>query len=250
MNGFSKSRIDRLGDQLRSGRVIDADLRLLDDYRRSFADPYQTVITSLRKAGTFEPTGRPEKSTPAIVEKLKRQSVRLSQIQDIAGCRIVVEDVARQHVVVQELGELFPTAKLVDRLNFPSHGYMAAHLIVDAAGRPIEIQIRSPLQHAWAELSEKLADTIDPSLKYGGGPALHRDLLSRHSEAIRELESHEIVSLIEIALEKSGYRPAGAPAEGRLDALIRQYERLVEAKNDLLAALRRLTDDAGKGKGE
>jgi ppGpp synthetase/RelA/SpoT-type nucleotidyltranferase len=34
----------------------------------------------------------------------------------------------------------------------------------------VEIQVRILMQHWWAELSEKLSDTIDPEIKYGGGP--------------------------------------------------------------------------------
>src|SRR5690606_15410442 len=36
MSGFSKTRIDRLGERLREGAPSDDDLRLLDDYRCGF----------------------------------------------------------------------------------------------------------------------------------------------------------------------------------------------------------------------
>jgi hypothetical protein len=41
---ISKTQIDRLGDRLRKGNITDEDLRLLDEYRRSFSGAYETVV--------------------------------------------------------------------------------------------------------------------------------------------------------------------------------------------------------------
>ena len=97
---ISKTQIDLLGDRLRRGFPSDTDLRILDDYRRSFGSAYELVVRTLRELG-LEPTGRPAKSTGALVEKLHRESIRLSQVQDIAGCRVVVADIAEQDRVVE-----------------------------------------------------------------------------------------------------------------------------------------------------
>jgi hypothetical protein len=43
----TKTQIDRLGDRLRKGNVAKADLRLLDLYRRSFAEAYEAVAVLL-----------------------------------------------------------------------------------------------------------------------------------------------------------------------------------------------------------
>src|SRR5436190_19232307 len=92
----SKTQVDRLGDRLKRGNITEEDLRLLDQYRRSFADAYETVVGMIRDTLELEPTGRPAKSTTSIADKLKRESIRLTQIQDIAGCRIIVADIAEQ----------------------------------------------------------------------------------------------------------------------------------------------------------
>ena len=42
----------------------------------------------------------------------------------------------------------------------------------------IEIQVRTSLQHLWAELSEKLSDVVDRSAKYGGGNKSVRMILT------------------------------------------------------------------------
>lgn len=95
----SKTQIDRLGDRLKKGRHTESDLRLLEDYRRSFGEAYETVVRTLRQRGEL-PTGRLAKSTVSIVEKLRRESIRLSQMQDIAGCRVVVRNVLEQEQFV------------------------------------------------------------------------------------------------------------------------------------------------------
>jgi len=81
----SKTQIDRLGDRLRAGNINEEDLRMLDEYRRSFSDAYESVVSAIGNELSLQPTGRPAKSTTSITDKLLRESIRLSQIQDIAG---------------------------------------------------------------------------------------------------------------------------------------------------------------------
>ncbi len=96
MASTSKAQIDLLGDRLKRGGVLDDDLGRLDDYRASFAEAYQEVVAAVRASTQLQPTGRPAKSTTSIIEKLRRETIRLSQMQDIAGCRLVVEDIVAQ----------------------------------------------------------------------------------------------------------------------------------------------------------
>lgn len=188
---LNKTQIDRLGDRLRQASVSEGDLRSLDDYRRSFADVYATVVQAIKIRLQIEPTGRPAKSTTSIIEKLHRESIRLSQVQDIAGCRIVVPTMAEQEKVVASLRTIFPDASVIDRRATPSYGYRAIHIVVRIDNMLVEIQVRTESQHFWAELSEKLSDVIDPSVKYGGGPAEVREILSTLSTAISMIEEAE-----------------------------------------------------------
>jgi len=188
-SNLTKNQIDRLGDRLRSGDISDDDLRLLDGYRRSFSDAYEEVVGRIRDELGLEPTGRPAKSTTSIIDKLQRESIRLSQMQDIAGCRLTVDDISAQDEVVTQLKNLFRKLTIVDRRQHPSHGYRAVHVIVDDAGKFVEIQIRTSLQHLWAELSEKLSDVVDGAIKYGGGDEDALFLLTGMSNNIKTLEA-------------------------------------------------------------
>ncbi len=187
----SKTQVDRLGDRLRKGDISEADLRLLDLYRSSFSNAYEIVVGIIRRETALEPTGRPAKSTTSIIEKLRRESSRLTQIQDIAGCRLIVSDIANQELVVQSLTHLFERTAIVDRRQQPSHGYRAVHVVVNYGGKRIEIQVRTSLQHLWAELSEKLSDVIDPAIKYGRGSANTRAALSKLSSLVADIELPE-----------------------------------------------------------
>jgi putative GTP pyrophosphokinase len=140
---LSKNQIDRLGNRLRKGDIRDVDLRLLDSYRRSFTEAYEAVVGQIRDQLALEPTGRPAKSTTSISEKLRRESIRLSQIQDIAGCRLIVDSISTQDKVTAQLKKLFDKTIIVDRREHPSHGYRAVHVIVDYRGKLIEIQLRA-----------------------------------------------------------------------------------------------------------
>lgn len=188
---LSSTQVDRLGGRLRSGPVTESDLRLLDGYRQSFGETYEVVVRTIRGKLELEPTGRPAKSTTSIIEKLRRESIRLSQIQDIAGCRMVMSDVLEQDRTVEALRDCFPAASVIDRRVTPSHGYRAVHIIPRISDKLVEIQVRSLLQHLWAELSEKLSDVLDPSIKYGGGETAIREGLAKTSEIVGKQELFE-----------------------------------------------------------
>ena len=86
-----------------------------------------------------------------------------------------------------------------------SHGYRAVHLIVDPREKPIEIQIRTSLQHQWAELSEKMSDIVDPGIKYGSGNEGARSLLAKYSQLINALDG----SVIPLSTLAAGYIQIG-----------------------------------------
>jgi putative GTP pyrophosphokinase len=140
MATLSKTRIDKLGDRLRRGSSTDTDLRELDLYRKSFASAYDVVIRRIRDELRLEPTGRPAKSTSSIVDKLQRESIRLSQIQDIAGCRLLLDDILAQDRAVEAIQRTFTDAKVTDRRAEPSHGYRAVHVVVGIDDRSIEFR--------------------------------------------------------------------------------------------------------------
>jgi putative GTP pyrophosphokinase len=188
---LSNAQIDRLGDRLRTQEVTDADLRLLDEHRASFSSSYEQVIQTIESQLGLNPTGRQAKTTASIIAKLKRETgIRLSRMQDIAGCRIIVSSITAQDQAMADLSRVFRQCKMVDRRKRPSHGYRAVHVVIGLDSKQVEVQIRTGLQQVWAELSEKLSDN-DPDVKYGGGNEKSRKILANISDFVTTLEESD-----------------------------------------------------------
>lgn len=181
--------MDRVGERLRASTATAQDIEELEAYRRSFAAAYEHVISTLRRFN-LEPSGR-SKSTVSIADKLVRERIRLTQIQDIAGCRVTVGSLSEQDAVVAQLRLELNEVKVDDRRERPSSGYRAVQVIVALEDRQVEIQVRTLLQHSWAQLSEKAADLVDPAIKYGGGSVGLRAEFLRLSDLVAIIERLE-----------------------------------------------------------
>lgn len=180
---LSKSELDRLGSRLRnSEHPADEDLVLLNRYRERFIKVADSVVAALQELSSYPVEARPHKSIPSIVAKLRRrQPARLSAIQDIAGARVIVPETDAQDDLVGRICARFPEAIVDDKRARPAFGYRAVHIIVSAP-LPLEIQVRTVIQHAWAQLSERLADQYGFELKYGGGPDNIRTALLEYAD--------------------------------------------------------------------
>lgn len=187
----SKKQIRRAGDLLagrKAGAMAPADkteaLAILGYWRAVHMDPLHKTLDLLESV-----CGRDEstilvsrlKRLESIIDKLRRSGHRsdLSQMQDLAGCRLIVphdDDVRR---MANEIGAAGVSIRK-DYLTVPQDsGYRGMHLICrhDAAGYQglrVEIQIRSRLQHAWATGVETYDLIARGNLKAGEGKAEER----------------------------------------------------------------------------
>jgi ppGpp synthetase/RelA/SpoT-type nucleotidyltranferase len=171
MPPLSRTQIDQLGRRLRDSEPSVEDLRALEQVRALYQRPLAQVIAVLVDLG-LEPGSRP-KTTGTIVEKLRRlPSLRLSEMQDLVGARVVLEMTrGEQDALVGQITARFSNCRIVDRRARPSHGYRAVHAIVRLQGRPVEIQVRTRLQDLWAQIVERLADEWGRGIRYGEPPA-------------------------------------------------------------------------------
>lgn len=192
---YDRAAVDAAGKTLRDDSSdldvwFDA-LEVLDNWRSSHAFPLNTFQTVLRnRARKLDPqatVAQRLKRVPSIMAKLQRQrSMRLTQMQDIGGCRAVLRDVAaarrlRDNYLRRPSNAVFVSTK--DYIQAPrDSGYRSIHLIYRynsgrsakrAAfnGLQIEIQIRSRLQHAWATAVETVGLLTNQALKSEQGEA-------------------------------------------------------------------------------
>jgi ppGpp synthetase/RelA/SpoT-type nucleotidyltranferase len=195
------SQINALGERLRRAvRPASADLLMLQRLRADYDAPLAEVEDRLRANG-LRTTSR-LKTVGTIIDKLKRERTRLSRMQDIAGVRLVVgqglgpSGVTEQDRIVEVVSDLFPGAITVDRRLRPSHGYRAVHLIPTVDERPVEIQIRTEDQDAWAHLMEAVADFLGRQVRYGEEPDDPDALVGSRTrrDLVRELMKYSEIS--------------------------------------------------------
>ncbi len=240
---FTNTQIDRLGERLRSRPASEEDLRALSEFKADFilrTDRVARQLSTATRAFRRDITAR-LKSNASIVAKLKRETCRLSQLQDIGGVRITVSKVSVQDRVVQSLRELYPTARVVDRRAFPQHGYRGVHVIVEERRRFVEVQVRTSLQSAWAQASEKYADLLGEGIKYGRGPVgimHHLERLSKLGRAVEDeeeaLDAYKRTEISELHRRRREGSLMGG-ARKRLEA----YERARKELRDVRTALRK-----------
>jgi len=126
------------------------------------------------------------KRIPAIRLKLQKLTTqRLTQMQDIGGCRAIVdsiEDVKRLVVLCREIGhtifrEYDYISKPQDETGYRSHHFVYSYIPpneVDSEfeGMRIEAQIPTRKQHLWATAVETYSTLPKSNLKAGEGDAL------------------------------------------------------------------------------
>lgn len=187
---LSNTQLDRLGTRLRDSEVPTAeDREMFESYRLAFDDAHRQVESDLgaiaREVTEAATLTTRQKTLKSTVAKLRRIPTRLSQIEDIAGCRVVVRRLSMQDDVFAHVATSLSVTRSRDYRDSPQHGYRAVHLVVrDGGGYRVELQIRTSLQDEWANMSEAIAIEHDIEVKYGNGPAPVHVELARLSDAM------------------------------------------------------------------
>lgn len=126
------------------------------------------------------------KRLESIIGKLRRAGLRmkLNEMNDIAGCRIVVPTLDDVRLVARRIAEVAPlkdSNSIKNYVDFPhpnNDGYRGIHLITrhdapdaNLKGLFCETQVRTRLQHAWATALETYDVASRERLKFGCGSA-------------------------------------------------------------------------------
>jgi ppGpp synthetase/RelA/SpoT-type nucleotidyltranferase len=206
----SNAQVDRAGDTLRAAAKadvaaawqadVDDAVTVIERWRASFRDPLQRVLGELvalvaaDAPGSEDDVSARPKRLPSIARKLLRITTRLSQMEDIGGCRAKLPDAARVQTVLASIVTRWPEARVDDYTAKPQPtGYRAVHVVVIERGRRIEIQLRTPGQNRWADEVERWSDRLGYDLKNGEGPAELVEYFRRAAERIAIEEGGERV---------------------------------------------------------
>ena len=237
---LGKSQIDRLGERLRKHEISEADLNMLREILTEHDGELESVVATLRtlrgrNGEPVAPTPR-VKTTTTLIEKLMRDRTRLSSVRDIAGARIVVgETLDEQDEIVAAIMGQFPGSELIDRRADPRFGYRAVHVVVRSANCWAEIQIRTALQHQWAEVFERLADRVGRQIRYGSDPNAGPRFAAAQ-EAVQQMQdlSAQIAEIEDIRFGVRGLK------RGNFDP--RHYQQGVLSEDEMLEASRAYDD--------
>lgn len=203
---LTKTKIDRAGVALSKGEFRSEEELLelegvFDEYRKSHLQPLSETTIELQNwlnayGGSYYIAQR-LKRKPQIIRKLNRLSVRLTQLQDIGGCRIIVEknqDVEKLRKFIEEKISTQSNFKLNRSTDYREKGrddtgYRSLHLMLEKNGIKLELQIRSRIQHYWAESIERTSVIYGYHLKEKEGDQAVIGYFKQLSDIFYEIEA-------------------------------------------------------------
>lgn len=230
---LSKAQINKAGQTARrylrgeaiSEGAFSQALAVIQEYRAGHQYPLLKANMGLRSAVRAEhcriEVSQRLKRLSTIVDKLRREpTMALGNMQDIGGCRAVLDSIPELRRVEDRLVGRRVTLRVVDYIAQPrSSGYRAVHVMVaypDRTGEEwsIEVQLRTRPMHEWAIVVERLTGRLQQGdLKSGDGPPPVKAWLAAASEAMAMDERGEPVP--EALIEQVGIlRVAALPYLG------------------------------------
>lgn len=217
---YSKKDVQRAGEFLINEDIWKTEpdmfkwgMGILSDWRANHADSLDQVTDLLKTISTRVDKKsivvRRLKRTPSIVKKLRRfDKMKLRNMQDIAGCRSILSTTKNVHKVKRELNKN-REYRVRDYIKKPKlDGYRGVHLVgkfknkENGSQYPVEIQLRSRIQHSWATAVEIVDLFTNQALKSNEGTTDWLDFFKYISHEFSKLE--EINNpLIEDSLDES-----------------------------------------------
>ena len=184
----SRAAIDKAGYLVRDWwlgpeREVPADVAgagaVLHAYRGTFREPLKKTTVGVRQFVQRESSavivGQRLKRVPTILDKLSRlPNMKVTRMEDIGGCRAILPGgrAEIEGVLRRMKKNRWTIRRFRDYIAEPKEtGYRAVHVVVERESRPIEIQLRTPNQHAWAANVERVGAMLGHELKDGEGPA-------------------------------------------------------------------------------
>ncbi|CAH6966696.1 putative GTP diphosphokinase [Vibrio chagasii] len=196
----TKNQVKKAGKSLKAGTETHKQLDVFNNWRSSHAYPLDVLASKVNEiAVSIDPTSllaKRLKRSPSIINKLKLQpSMSLASMQDIAGCRAIVQDVDSVYKVAAKIKENLQNHTFVsenDYIKNPKEsGYRGIHLVYRFDQQDnddkyselmVEIQVRSLTHHYWATAVETMGAYLRQALKSNQGDSGYLEYFSSVGE--------------------------------------------------------------------
>lgn len=210
---YSKKAVQRAGEALIKDNIIEVEpekykesMTILSNWRSSHVFSLEQITAILEnhciKVDKNAIVVKRLKRTPSIINKLKRfDKMKLRNMQDIAGCRAILFNSKNVYKVKRALNKN-RNYKVTDYIKDPKpDGYRGIHLITkyndtsNGIEYPVEIQLRSKIQHSWATAVEIIDLFTNQSLKSNEGKQDWLDFFKCISNEFSKIEGNNYESI-------------------------------------------------------
>lgn len=214
---FSRAAVDRAARKLATidleGDLEEEIWEIFSNWRSSHAFPLNTITMDLRqKVNRLQQSAlvvqRLKRSRSILAKLAKESSMRLSQMQDIGGCRAVVATIDE----VYALRDLYRRSRSLHEFvaeddyiaNPKTSGYRSLHLVYRFRSNSkteynkllFEIQLRTRTQHAWATAVETVGAVLGQALKSSEGEQVWLSYFQNAAIALEYMEQPLLTNTI------------------------------------------------------
>lgn len=220
---FSKSKIDNaalilVDNKNHTALEIDESLEIVNNWKATHNYPLHVFKNRLKRVSEKIDKNALSvqrlKRISSILKKLNRKyggnkpTMKLTQMQDIAGCRVVMSDIKQVRALYEKYYSNGDTkhkkVNVKDYISSPKlDGYRSIHVVYrynsdkgkkEYNGLLIEIQIRSKLQHLWATAVETVDFFTRQAIKSNQGEEKWKTFFKLISSAFARMENSPIIS--------------------------------------------------------
>lgn len=205
--GGSKSRVNKAGLNIKDGVPTPEDFAVFEAWRSAHRQVLNTFQAYFRIAAkrNFEENfivAQRHKRKSTIIDKLSRHpKMLLSRMDDIAGCRLIFDDMAslrkfRSRMHSNQFRHVLRNdPDKYDYISRPkASGYRGIHDVYEyvtksaatrgSNGLYIEIQYRTKIQHAWATAVEVVGHVFESQPKFETGDDRYHRAMALASEIL------------------------------------------------------------------
>jgi len=209
---YSKEKVKKAGQFIVKAPIESNEFKLaipiFHNWRAAHAFPTQILLDLLRKNAI-----RVDSKT-IVVQRLKRvrsiaaklfreKNMSLSRMEDIGGCRAVVGNINQVYDLYNKLKKSRTKHELFRERDYiatpKTSGYRGIHLIykynggkAKFKGLPVELQLRSRIQHSWATAVEVVGTFTKQALKASAGEYHWLEFFKCASAEFAILEGREV----------------------------------------------------------